>query len=284
MDAQTLKQTGLKVYTVFVSDPLKVTKIDVGFALSATSRDASTTIRLMQDSIKSIIDTYGTTNLQYSVMTFGDRPKILARFADKLSPKDLKKIIEESVMPGSGPPDLERALVEAKKLFDEAGARPDAKRFLIVFMDDKSINDKRVLIEVAEPFVPECWVMPVAVDKEVDIDELEAITPLKNTTVQVPKTKDPDEVAQEIIDKMKKSMYLFVCSFFLFVSLNFGNFSHGTNHQWSIENPRILLHMLPYSLANIQSLRIQCHRLFTYRHLSFIPLFPLKVCEVFIAV
>lgn len=220
--------TVIKLYfSYFFSDPLKGTNVDVGIAISVTSQDASTTLKLIQDSIKSLIDTYGTSNLRYSVMTFGDRPKILAPFADKRSPEDLKKIIE-SVMPSSGAPDLEKALLEAKKLFDGAGARADAKKFLIVIIDNKSGNERIEIIEAAKPFITEeCWVIPVAVDKEVDIDELEAITPLKNTTVEVPNTEDPDKLAEEIIDKMKERKCLFVMT----VNLGYTLYLFSTNRR-----------------------------------------------------
>lgn len=193
----------------FFSDPLKGTNIDVSFAISMTSQDASTTIQLIQDSIKSIIDTYGTTNLHYSVMTFGDRPKILAPFAENRSPEDLKRIIE-SVMPSSGTPDLENALLEANKLFDGAGARPDAKKLLVVIIDSKSRNEKVDIIEAAKPLITSgCWVVPVAVENEGVVEECGFLTPLKNTTVEVPKTGDPDKIAKEITDKMKEGKYLF---------------------------------------------------------------------------
>lgn len=156
-----------------------------------------------------MIDTYGTTNLHYSVLTFGDRPKVLAPFADKWSPEDLKKIIE-SAMPSSGTPDLEKALVEAKKLFDEAGARLDAKKFLIVIMDSKSGNEKVDIIEAAKPLIESgCWVIPVAVENEEVVQEGGYITPLKNTTIEVPKTGNPDKIAEEITDKMKEGKFLF---------------------------------------------------------------------------
>lgn len=151
-----------------------------------------------------MIDTYGTTNLHYSVMTFGDRPEILAPFAGSRSPEDLKKIIE-SVKPSSGTPDLEKALVEAKKLFDEAGARPEAKKFLIVIMDSKSGNEKVDIIEAATPIIESgCWVVPVAVENEAVVEECGYITPLKNTTIEVPKKGNPDKIAEEITDTMKE--------------------------------------------------------------------------------
>ena len=159
-----------------------------------------------------MIDTYGTTNLHYSVMTFGDRPKILAPFADKRSPEDLKKIIE-SVMPSSGTPDLEKALVEAKKLFDEAGARPDAKKFLILIMDSKSGSEKVDIIEAATPIIESgCWVVPVAVEDKGVVEECGYITPLKNTTIEVPKKGNPDKIVEEITDTMKEGkVVVFYC-------------------------------------------------------------------------
>ena len=176
-----------------------------------TSQDASTTIQLMQDTVKSIIDTYGSTNLRYSVMTFGDSPKILAPFAER-SPDDLKTIIE-SVMPSSGTPDLENALLEAQELFDGAGARPDAKKILIVIIDSRSGNERVDIIEAAKPLITsECWIVPVAVavEDKGTIEECELLTPLKNTTVEVPKTGNPDEIAKEITDKMKEGKCLFL--------------------------------------------------------------------------
>ena len=176
----------------------------MGFAISATSQDASTTIRLIQESIKSFIDTYGATNMRYSLMTFGNSPSILTRFADKQSPEDLKEIIE-SAKTSSGKPDLENMFSEASKLFEEAGARPDAKKFLVVFLDNKSGNEKDDLIKIALLSTEqECWVIPVAVGENVDVDELEPINPVKNATVVVPKAGDPKKTAEEIADKMKE--------------------------------------------------------------------------------
>lgn len=206
----------------FFLDPLKGINIDVGLAISMTSQDASKTIQLMQDSIKSIIDTYGTTNLRYSVMTFGDGPKVLVPFAER-SPDDLKTIVE-SVMPSSGTPDLANTLLEAKKLFDGAGARPDAKKILVVIIDSKSGNEKVDIIEAARPLITSgCWIVPVAVavEDKGTIEECGFLTPLKNTTVEVPKTGNPDGIAKEITDKMKEGKYLF-CSYIKTVNIIIG--------------------------------------------------------------
>lgn len=214
----TLYQSPFNTLLTSLSDPLKGTNIDVGFAISATSQDTSTTIRLIQNSIKSFIDTYGATNLQYSVMRFADRPSILTPFAGEQSPEHLKKVID-SVTPSSGRPNLEMMFSEAKKMFQEAGARADAKKFLVVFVDNKSANDKDGLIEAAKPMIEsEYWVIPVAVGNSVDNVELQLITPLKKTTVEVPKTGDPGKLAEEITEKMKERK----CSLLIrFYSINF---------------------------------------------------------------
>ena len=143
-------------------------------------------------------------------MSYGDIPKILAPFAER-SPDDLKAIIQ-SVMPSSGTPDLEKALLEAKKLFDGAGARPEAKKILLVVIDNKSGNEKVDIIEAAKPLISSgCWMVPVAVaveDKGVT-EECWLLNPLKNTTVEVPKTGNPQKIAKEITDKMKEGNYMF---------------------------------------------------------------------------
>ena len=137
-------------------------------------------------------------------MAFAGRPTILTPFAGEQSPEDLKKIIE-SVAPSSGRPNLETMFSEAKNMFQEAGARPDAKKFLVVFVDNTSANDKDGLLEAAKPLIESgYWVIPVAVGNSVDNEELQLITPLKKTTVEVPTTGNAGKLAEEIAEKMKE--------------------------------------------------------------------------------
>ena len=137
-------------------------------------------------------------------MSFADRPVILTPFAASQSPEDLKRIVE-SATPSSGKPNLAKMFSEAEKLFEEAGARPAAKKFLVVIVDNKSADQKDGLIEAAKPLIETgCWVIPVAVGDNADVEELRLVTPLKKTTVEVPKTGDPDKLADKIADKMKQ--------------------------------------------------------------------------------
>lgn len=185
-------------------DPLKGTSIDVGFSMSATSQDASTTIKLIRDSIAYFIDSYGTTNIRYCIMTFGERPTILAPFAEKQSPEDLKKIIESATL-SAGKPNLVNLFPEVKSLFEKAGARPYAQKFLVVFVDNKSPNERVDLIEASKPLIEqELWIVPVAIGEKSNEEELQLITTLKSTTVKVPSTGDPKKTAEEIADKMKE--------------------------------------------------------------------------------
>ena len=137
-------------------------------------------------------------------MTFGKRPTILAPFAEKQSPEDLKKIIESATL-SAGKPNLVNLFPEVKSLFEKAGARPFAKKFLVVFVDNKSPNERVDLIEASKSLIEqELWIVPVAIGEKSNEEELQLITTLKNTTVKVPSTGDPKKTAEEIADKMKE--------------------------------------------------------------------------------
>ena len=188
---------------------MKGETVDVAFAISATSQDSSgATFQLMQNSIKSIIETYGATSIHYGLMVFGDRPKTLATFGEGLSPKDFKRRLE-SASAVSGVPDLKTALEQGKKLFDGPGARPNAKRFLVIITDSNSENDKDDLKEAGTSLIEaECWVIPVQIGTELDPEEFHSITPVKNNIVKVPKTENPEKLAEKITAKMKERKFV----------------------------------------------------------------------------
>ena len=140
-------------------------------------------------------------------MTFADSPTVLTHFSESQTLEDLKNRLG-SATSGSGQPDMTRMLVQAERLFTTSGSRPNAKKFLVVFIDNKSANDEDDLIEGARSLVDSgFWVIPVAVGDNANVKELELLSPLKETTIVVPKTGDPDNLGGEIIDGMKKREY-----------------------------------------------------------------------------
>lgn len=81
------------MFSLFLALPdfPKIPDLDIAFALSATATDADSSFRRMKDTIKSIIDRYGTGSIRYAVIVFGRDPSLELRFSDKYpSDNDLK--------------------------------------------------------------------------------------------------------------------------------------------------------------------------------------------------
>lgn len=110
-------------------DPAPVkTEVDVAFAISTNSVNYMQTFRLMKDTISWIIGRYGTDKLRYSVILFGADANTELNFDENVStPNKLIQFVQ-SLSRRSGGPDLNKALDEAKKVFESAGARPGARK------------------------------------------------------------------------------------------------------------------------------------------------------------
>ena len=77
-----------------------VPEVDLAFALSATGLDAVTTFSLIKDTIKYIVNKYGTDNIHYGLLTFGSVPSRFRDFRREASSKeDLIKLLD--MMPRS---------------------------------------------------------------------------------------------------------------------------------------------------------------------------------------
>ena len=156
----------------------------------------------MQDIIKSVIDKYPTSNIFYSVLSFGDPPDVHINFDDQLSDEDRKRAID-SIDKTTGKASLDKALETARSLFSAAYTkRPMAKNILVVMLDGKSdskLDDVRASSRLLES--DRVKVIVVGVGDDVDQPEIDAVTPnpiLTNTT------DNPDSVAEEIIENIDK--------------------------------------------------------------------------------
>ena len=100
--------------------------MDLAFALSAAAADASTNFKLMKDTITTFADMYGMSKIKYSVIAYGQTPRRWFDFQSQ--PADLealKRTVDGNPREG-GVVALDKALVEARKLFD--GSRPHARK------------------------------------------------------------------------------------------------------------------------------------------------------------
>jgi len=195
----------------YFTDPSRLVQINLGFAISVTSLDSDRTFRQMQDIIKSVVDNYPTSNIFYSVLSFGDPPIVHINFDDQLSDEDKKRTID-SITKTTGIASLDKALEKARDLFNAASTqRPTAKNILVVMVDGKSdskLDDVKASSRLLQ--ADRVKVIVVGVGDEVDKPEVDVVTEI---TVLTNTTDNPDSVAEVIIITIDKGKE-YITSFF----------------------------------------------------------------------
>lgn len=141
--------------------------------------------------------------MRYGVILFADSATTYIPFSqtfpDKLA---LTTLLDQHPRP-QGEPNLQKALGEAKNMFDKAPARPNAKKVLAVIMDKKSINDLSEIKEAVKMLEDDdIQIVPVGVGPNVAEEEVESITSNKQNIITADKDGDPSGVGEEIIDKI----------------------------------------------------------------------------------
>lgn len=188
-------------------------KVDLGFAISVTDSGADQTYENMKNVVKYVVDTYGLASIRYGVLMFGNSASTYIPFSQTFPDKITLTTLLDSFPPLRGGPDLRKALEEAKTLFDQATARPDAKKVLAVIIDNKSINDGSDIVEAAKVLEgDDIQVVPVGVGSNVDDEDLETMTSNKQNIIKTDKDGDPSGVGEKIIQKIREGEE-FVCTF-----------------------------------------------------------------------
>ena len=174
--------------------------VDLGFALSVSSADASKNFDKMKSVINSIIDQYSISRVRYGVVIYGSDAKISIGF-QKVFPKDddLKTYLA-TVSPASGGSKLESALKEGKELFRSRAVRPSARKVLVVFTDKKSTGDEQTALAAAKELKnQDVKVIAVALGSESDVAELQNIVTNGHHVISAKKSDDSDELASEVM-------------------------------------------------------------------------------------
>ena len=105
-------------------------------------------------------------------------------------------------------PDLEKALDESDKLFQEAGARPTARKVLVVIMDKKSgVAESRVNGTANRLYEHYIDVIPVAIGEEADLKQLVLTTKDQSNLIEAPKVFAPDKLGEAIMRKVLKGIF-----------------------------------------------------------------------------
>ena len=199
-------------------DSVITDKIDLGFAISTTALNAADTFKKMKETVKTIIRKYGVGNLRYAVIIYGSDAKVAISFDSSFPSLDNWLTTVDGMQIEQGTPAMEKALQEAKKLFEFA-ARSDAKKVLVVIADESPIGDEKVIKKQARDLdIDDVKVVPVAVGDDIDPIEIEDISPYKDVLVDVPKDVDPTDLAEAVMDKVLKGILssLFIaCMYFM---------------------------------------------------------------------
>ena len=176
--------------------------MDICFALSTSDLDATKTLKKMQEAVKSIIEKYKEyKQIHYSVLPFASRPVNEIGFDEQFD--SLERLMERvmSFPQPAGPPDLVKALKRAEELFEKAPPRPRVKKFLVVFLGSKSVNDLGALSNASRPLEKtEIKIISVVVGRESDPRELSKIVPNKGNLVDAKKiSDDPERLGHEVM-------------------------------------------------------------------------------------
>ena len=193
-------------YTFFLDSKI-LPEVDLGFAISTNALDSAKTFMLMKDTIKYIVDTYGRVKLRYGIIVFGNTPSIALSFSERFDDVDSLKVYLDQIQQPRGSPDLKKALDLSATMFDNASPpRPDAKRYLVVIMDDRSVNTLEELRSSAMPLekVP-IKVISVLVPPRADEVELDNIVPNKLNVINKDTEDNPKSLGEKIIDKVIES-------------------------------------------------------------------------------
>ena len=212
MTAKKLTITLLNwLFHFFFLETASIPLLDLGFAISASSQDATKIFKLIKESLSSIAERYETSNIRYALLTFGDTVNREVNFTSDLpGPEALRKALARVSQP-SGEPNLDAALQEAKTMFKQAPSRPGAKKVLVVIVDKKSASGASEVKDAAKPLEDNnIKVVPVAIGSQASLSELEKITTNKKFMAIIGIDEDPERLGEEIMRKAIKSKY-FIC-------------------------------------------------------------------------
>ena len=201
--------------SLYLLDELRTPKIDLGFVISAYATSAADTFQRMKETINAIVDEYGVSGrIRYGLVTFGRDATRKLSFSREISDiNSLKDKIKNTRRP-FGDPDLQKALEEAKKLFETEPKRPDAMKVIVVITDKKSTSRpedvKLAFVPLAEEGVK---IIPVAVGSSADPDELERVTSNRGYIIMTERELDPYVTAEQIMEMILKGISNFVETF-----------------------------------------------------------------------
>ena len=187
---------------IFFLDRLfNVPKLDLVFAISSTSTDADETFELMTSTVKSLVQTYDTSNIRFGLLVYGDDATVVVDLKNNTYAGKVKEHLT-AITPSIGLSALDKALEAAAKMFSEAGDRQNADRVLVIMTDKSSLLDEDVVVGATKPLEKlAVKIIPVVVGDEVDSSDFKVLTPDENI-IATNKDKDPTDLGEEIMERV----------------------------------------------------------------------------------
>ena len=183
----------------------KVPDIDLIFALSSTSNKSDETLPQMRDIMKATVNTYGSSNIRYGIITFGDTVRKELDLNRTFLNEDTLKGFIDLIPKATGRPALVDALQEAESMFMAAASdRPAAKKVLVVLTDRKSINSEDELKNKSLTFIKmKVRIIALSIGGEANSTELEIITASSRDVIAVMKGDDPQKICENVMDRIQ---------------------------------------------------------------------------------
>ena len=180
--------------------------MDIMFAMSATSSTGEPVFTSMKNTVKEIINAYGLSFIKYSVAVFGSSFARVFDFTARHESKSIiKKLIDSASRIKTGPPSLTNAFTEIKTTFDAQSLRPNARRVLVVMMEESSTQTEFALMSAATSLrSSNILVIAVSFGRQISIQEFDWITLNRFYVMMMSPKESPRHVGLEIMTRAFK--------------------------------------------------------------------------------
>ena len=155
----------------------------------------------MTDAIDSLLQKYDSSKIRYGLIVYDDDASVIVHLRNATYADQVREVLETIEEPSGGSA-LDKALEKAADMFADAGDRQDADRVLVVLTDKSSGLDEDLVsgtVMRLEQMVVK--IIPVAVGDEVSPVEFVIVTN-KGNIIESEKDKDPDELSEEIMERV----------------------------------------------------------------------------------
>lgn len=185
---------------IFVSAVLEPPEIDLCFAVSATAAFANETFTLMTETINDVVDSYGIGKVRYSVVVFGSLVRQVVRFGSGITDPDKLKEEISSVRPIGGAPAIDEALEASLEAFKESKDRPNARKVLVVILDNESgLQMSDIALKAGALEKSYIRVITVGVGGDAKQEELETMASDNRDVLTVTISVQPSTLSRDIM-------------------------------------------------------------------------------------